>query len=326
MATKRNAMFDVLKGLGIISVVLSHVYRGGTDPVAIFVREFAMWSVPMFFVVQGHFMAVGSSEWLQSTWKKIKKTYVPYIYWAVAYGAFYWIVDGKPFTVMDILLGKTALHLYYMFHYMVFAIFCPLLYFIPRKARIVFLWFMVATNLVMNYICEIEKAYHVTIIHFSGPNPFKWWGFIAIGMLIAEYPRIKDYIAEHARAFVIGGLIVAVIGFVEPFLVGRVGYLFNKVAIFPLSLGLTLVFAIYYSTENPFGEQTLSYIGERTFGIYLGHFFLVDPMRNVLIHGDRFLVVVLILLICLGTKAVKDKVKGRIESFWKHDEGVSPAK
>ncbi|NLV20967.1 MAG: hypothetical protein GXY49_03140, partial [Syntrophomonadaceae bacterium] len=52
----RNPMFDVLKGLGIISVVFSHVYRGGTDPLAVFIRELAMWSVPMFFIVQGHFM------------------------------------------------------------------------------------------------------------------------------------------------------------------------------------------------------------------------------------------------------------------------------
>lgn len=323
MTTQRSAMFDVVKGLGIISVVMSHVYRGGTDPVAIFVRELAMWSVPMFFIVQGYFMSIGSSDWLKSTWKKIKKTYVPYIYWAVAYGVFYWITVGKTFTVMDILLGKTALHLYYMFHYMVFAVFCPLLYFLPRKARIIFLWLMVFSNLALTAILEISKTYHVSIITFSGPNPIKWWGFIAIGMLLAEYPRIKEYISQYPRRFAYGALIVAAIGLVEPYLAGNLGYLFNKVALWPLSLGLTLALAIYYSSPNPLWENTLAYLGERTFGIYLGHFFLVDYLRNVLIPGDRLLVVILIILICLGSKIVKDNLKGRIEGLWKHSNAVA---
>jgi peptidoglycan/LPS O-acetylase OafA/YrhL len=124
----------------------------------------------------------------------------------------------------------------------------------------------------------------------------------------------------------VGAVAVAAVGLIEPYLAGNLGYLFNKVALWPLSLGLTLAFAIYYSTENPIGEKTLAYLGERTFGIYLGHFFLVDPLRNQLIPGDRLLVVILIILICLGAKIVKDNLKGRIESLWKHEEGISPAK
>lgn len=122
MANHRNAMFDVLKGLGIISVILSHTYRGGTDPLAVFIRELAMWCVPMFFMVQGYFMS-GTKNYWQSSWKKIKKTYIPYLYWAVAYGAFYWFTIGKSFSLLDILYGKTALHLYYMFYYIIFALF-----------------------------------------------------------------------------------------------------------------------------------------------------------------------------------------------------------
>lgn len=76
MASERNLMFDVLKGLGIISVIFSHVYRGGTDPLAIFIREIAMWCVPMFFMVQGYFIT-SADNWAQSTWKKIKKLMYP---------------------------------------------------------------------------------------------------------------------------------------------------------------------------------------------------------------------------------------------------------
>lgn len=303
-------MFDVLKGLGIISVIFSHVYRGGTDPVAVFIRELAMWCVPMFFIIQGYFMYSPSyKNWFKSTWKKIKKSYIPYLIWAVFYGGFYYYTVGKAFTVMDIILGKTALHMYFMFHYIVFAVFLPLLYFLPKLWRKYILIFMILSNLYVTFMLEISKTYHIHWISWPYPMPPKWWGFIAIGMLLAEYPRIKDYITQHPRAFAIGSLAVAAIGLLEPYLNNTVGYLFNKVALFPLALGLTLFLAIYYSSAKPLGEKFLAYVGERSFGIYLMHFLLVDYLRITLIPGDRTLVALIILFICLAVLEVQDRSK-----------------
>lgn len=304
----RNPMFDVLKGAGIISVILSHVYRGGHDPLAVFIRELAMWSVPMFFMVQGYFMyGPQHRQWLQSSWKKIKKSYIPYLYWAVAYGTFFYLTAGKTFTVGDLILGKTSLHLYYMFYYIVFALFCPLLYFLPKLWRTVTLWLMIISNVYWVFMLEICKTYDIHWISYTGPAPVKWWAFIAIGMLLAEYPQAVEYIAKHARGFFIGAVSIALIGIVEPYANDTLAYFFNKLAIFPLSIGTTLALAIYYSTENAIGKSFLAYVGERTFGIYLGHFFLVDILRIEILPGDRFLVAVLILFTCLLVKKYKDR-------------------
>jgi fucose 4-O-acetylase-like acetyltransferase len=306
----RNPMYDVLKGLGIISVVFSHVYRGGTDPLAVFIRELAMWSVPMFFIVQGQFMGPGSKKgWLQSSWHKIKKSYIPYLYWAVAYGSFYYLIKGKTFTVSDLILGKTALHLYYMFYYIIFALFLPLLYFLPKIWRVIILWLMIFFNIYWIFMLEFSKIAHFHWISYSGPVPQKWVGFVAIGMLVAEYPQIKAYVRQHARAFFIAGPVIAAIGIIEPYANHTLGFLFNKVAVFPLSIGLTLALAIYYSSEKAFARDTLAYIGERTFGIYLAHFFMVDFFRKTLLPGDRTLVVILILIICIVVKDNKDRIK-----------------
>ncbi|MCR4400861.1 MAG: acyltransferase [Syntrophomonadaceae bacterium] len=302
MSGQRSAMFDVLKGLGIMSVVFSHVYRGGTDFVAVFVRELAMWSVPMFFMVQGHFMPAGARNWLASTWKRLRSVYAVYLVWATAYGVYYWVTVGKKFTLLDLVLGRTARHLYYMFHYIVFAVFCPLLYFLPRPARLACLWAMVGSNLALTAVLEVSRTYQLHLISYSGPNPVKWWGFVAVGMLVAEYPHLKDYIARHARTFFLGALAVALVGLFEPYLANTLGYLFNKVALWPLALGLTLALAIYYSSPRAWGTHNLAYVGQRTFGIYLGHFFLVDPLRR-LVPGDRTLVAIVILLTCLAVIA-----------------------
>lgn len=305
----RNPMFDVLKGLGIISVIFSHVYRGGTDPLAVFVRELAMWCVPMFFIVQGYFMySPGYRRWLQQSWNKIKKSYIPYLYWAVAYGIFYYITIGKTFGIWDLIQGKTALHLYYMFYYIIFAVFCPLLYFLPKVYRRYILYIMILSNIYWLFMLEISKTYGIHWISYSGPVPIKWWGFIAIGMLLGEYKQIEAFIAKHYKAFLVGSLAVAAAGLIEPYLNNTLGYLFNKVAVFPMSLGVTLALAIYYSSSKALGVEFLSYVGSRTFGIYLGHFFFVDFLRNVLIPGDRTLVALLILFLCLGVKEVKDRL------------------
>ncbi len=322
MAELRNPMFDILKGLGIISVIFSHVYRGGTDPLAVFIRELAMWCVPMFFMVQGYFMYSPTyRRWLWSSWNKIKKVYIPYLYWAVAYGLFFYFTIGKTFGIMDLIYGKTALHLYYMFYYIVFAIFCPLLYFLPKAARRYILYFMILSNIYWVFMLEISKTYGIHWISWSGPSPVKWWGFIAIGMLLGEYKRIEAFIAKHYRAFFVGAIAVAAIGLIEPYLNNTLGYLFNKVAIFPLATGVTLALAIYYSSEKAIGRNILNYVGTRTFGIYLGHFFFVDILRNELIPGDRTLVALLVLGICLAAKEIKDRVTGRLP--WNKSSGIA---
>jgi fucose 4-O-acetylase-like acetyltransferase len=316
MDKERNLMFDVLKGLGIISVIFSHVYRGGKDPLAIFIRELAMWCVPMFFMVQGYFMYSPSyKNWFKSSWKKIKKSYIPYLIWALFYGGFYYYTIGKTFTWLDLILGKTALHLYFMFYYIVFAIFVPLLYFLPQLWRRYILIFMILSNLYVNFMLEISKTYHIHWISWPWPMPPKWWGFLAIGMLLAEYPKIREYITEHARAFAYGALALAAIGLIEPYLNNTVGYLFNKVALFPMAIGVTLFLAIYYSKPNRWGEKFLVYVGQRTFGIYLMHFLFVDYLRLTLIPGDRTLVALIILFLCLGILAMQDKSKQLLQGL-----------
>lgn len=281
-----------------------------------------MWCVPMFFMVQGYFMYSPTyRRWLWSSWNKIKKVYIPYLYWAVAYGLFFYFTIGKTFGIMDLIYGKTALHLYYMFYYIVFAIFCPLLYFLPKAARRYILYFMILSNIYWVFMLEISKTYGIHWISWSGPSPVKWWGFIAIGMLLGEYKQIEAFIAKHYRAFFVGAIAVAAIGLIEPYLNNTLGYLFNKVAIFPLATGVTLALAIYYSSEKAIGRNFLNYVGTRTFGIYLGHFFFVDILRNELIPGDRTLVALLVLGICLAAKEIKDRVTGRLP--WNKSSGIA---
>jgi len=39
----------------------------------------------------------------------------------------------------------------------------------------------------------------------------------------------------------------------------------------------------------------------------------VDPLRNVLLPGDRFLVALIVLFTCLATKEIKDRLLAKIK-------------
>lgn len=212
MDKERNLMFDVLKGLGIISVIFSHVYRGGKDPLAIFIRELAMWCVPMFFMVQGYFMYSPSyKNWFKSSWKKIKKSYIPYLIWALFYGGFYYYTIGKTFTWLDLILGKTALHLYFMFYYIVFAIFVPLLYFLPQLWRRYILIFMILSNLYVNFMLETARRDKFLI---RGYEYFEWiWDYLL------ENGFAQIFLAEHE-----GDLIAATLAMITG---NKVWYLYG---------------------------------------------------------------------------------------------------
>lgn len=313
---ERNLAFDALKGIAIISVILSHVYRGGTDFIAVFVREIAMWSVPAFFIIQGYFMYTPKyKKYFAQSWKKIKKSYIPYIGWAIFYGLFYLYTTGKTFGISDIILGKTALHLYFMFYYILFALFFPLLYFLPKALRQSSLVVLIIINVVILGIVQYEKTTGIAVLHFSGPNPFKWAGFIALGMLAFEWETIRTWLAQYKKTIIYVSAVCFLFGIAYPYYAGITGYLFNKLALIPMALGLFMLLFYYYSKKNAILLKQFVYIGQRTFGIYLVHFIFVDPLRK-LMYMDRFLCAMLILFICLGLIILKNYSFEKIKNLF----------
>ena len=133
-------------------------------------------------------------------------------------------------------------------------------------------------------------------------------------MLLSDYKQIQQYIAKHAQTFFYAAIALAVLGLVVPFLNNTLGYMYNKVAIFPLAIGITLTLAIYYGTEYRPSTKFLSFVGTRTLGIYLGHFFLVDLLRKILLPGSRALVAIIVLFSCIAAKDIKDWFLGKMRT------------
>ncbi|MEG0019892.1 MAG: acyltransferase family protein, partial [Oscillospiraceae bacterium] len=75
---KRDLSMDIVKGIGIILMVVGH----SKSPFTAFIYSFHM---PLFFIVSGYLFNIKYSESLKSSFgymiKKLKELYIPYCVW-----------------------------------------------------------------------------------------------------------------------------------------------------------------------------------------------------------------------------------------------------
>jgi len=312
MEKRRDFEIDALKGLACITVVLLHVFRG-KGLVEVFIGEIGRWAVPAFFMVQGFYMNRSALKpWLESAMGKVKKIYIPFLFYSLAYGVYFYYYDGKKFTFSDVLLGETAVHLYYVVHYMIFALTVPFLYMLPKLYMKYFLWFMVMSNFALCTILEIQRFSGIRLITYSGINPFKWWGFVALGMLAAESPRLFQYIRENRNSSIVVSSVLAALGTILPYLTDRLGYMYNRASLFPLAIGITILIIALYQKEKMPGKEALLYISQRSFGIYLIHFFIVHILKFVLGIETLWLVAILTIVISILILNLSKTVKSEL--------------
>jgi len=313
MAKQRNVTVDVLKGLAIITVVLIHVFRG-EGLTATIIGEVGRWAVPAFFMIQGFYLHRAAQQpWRKLAAKKIRRIYLPFLVCSAAYGFYFLWYDGKTFTVADVFLGETAVHLYFVMHYMLFALALPFLYRLSQQYRTGCLWVMIISNFVLCLALELQRTYGLTLITYSGFSPAKWWGFVALGMLLAERNRLLAAAKKHRRAVILGAGCLAAIGAVLPFLTGTLGYMYNRASLFPLAIGMTVCLAAIFADPRIPGRRALAAVGQKSFGIYLIHFFVVHCLKFIVGLQALWLVAVLTLGICLAAI----ELHSRFRTLWK---------
>jgi fucose 4-O-acetylase-like acetyltransferase len=314
MANKRNVAVDVLKGLAAITVVLSHTFRG-KGAVETFIGEIGRWAVPAFFMIQGFYMNLAAQQsWFMLAIKKIKRIYIPFILYSVAYGIYFYIFDGKTFTVFDVVFGKTVVHFYYIIHYMIFSLCLPFLYRLPKRYRNCCLWFMVFSNFAICLALEIQRTYGIRLITYSGFNPTKWWGFVALGMLAAEKHQLFKNLKKHRKGVVLLSACLAMWGILLPFLTDTIGYMYNRYSLFPLSIGITILIIVLFEKKSMPGRNALAYVGRKCFGIYLLHFFIIHILKYIIRLQMLWLVASLTIAICLMVLELNSRLKAALKS------------
>nr|WP_266354000.1 acyltransferase [Gottschalkia acidurici] len=288
----------MLKGIAIVTVILVHVFRG-KGKIDILIGEISRWAVPCFFMIQGYYMErTAQKPWVSNFVNKITKVYLPFVMFSTMYGLYFLKVREKEFTLTDVLLGETAVHLYFVIHYMIFATFIPLLYKLKESLRVNFIWFMMISNFIICLAYEIQKSYGIKLVFYSGLNPGKYWGFVALGMLVNERKSIFNYMRENPTRSIIVSAVVTLVGLLIPFITDTVGYMYNKSSLFPLAIGITSLIISYFYKNKVKDKNRLSYIGQRSFGVYLVHLFVIYFLKSII--GTESLGIVFILTLVVS--------------------------
>ena len=136
LTTEQSKSIQLLRGLAIIAVVFIH--NTPTGMAQVFFRPFLNFSVGLFLFLSG--MLSNSSNWNPK--KRIIKVLIPYVLWTLIYSTMYNISNPANIPIVffkNIITGKAAAVMYYIFVYCEFTLLIPL---IDRLAKSKFKYYV----------------------------------------------------------------------------------------------------------------------------------------------------------------------------------------
>lgn len=280
-----SKQFNILKGLGILLVVIGHVFMHGKIHNFIY-----LFHIPLFYFISGYFF---KEKYIDNILGFIKKRflrlYVPYIYWGVFFIALInlfvlWnLIDDSPITIVSGF--KSAILL------------CLFKYIPPLSGAIWFLKSLFISNILFVFIRKISmllnKKYsiHLTIlisislyiigvmlqnhdIRFSMYSSLNRelcvTMFVCIGWFYHLY--IEKRVRYNIGLLVISFILLVFFSYLYTFDIGAMS--FNPlVVLFSAMIGCYFMLSCsYYMTYNSILCNCMSYIGTVTIQILALHF------------------------------------------------------
>lgn len=285
---KRSDYIDVMRGIGIFSVVFVHIARPNNNPeLILWIQSFYM---PLFFFISG-MVHKGSVGFVDFTKKKFKTIMIPYFFWAVLC-FLYWALLERRFRAaesqIDILDGLLGI-VDGRYEHLVFNV---VLWFLP----VLFLVSVLFHLLLQIEISDSKKNLAVFgsliglsclgIILFEeswvwGLNKvFKYILFYGLGYYIRDY-KIDEKIMKmkNCKLFSLVGIVA--FGFIS-FIMNEKG-LRDAVWFYLIAIvGITIVFFVSILTEK---LALFKVIGQNTMGILVMH----GPLYRILCVAVAYL-------------------------------------
>lgn len=292
---ERNVYLDFLKGVAIIGVFIIHVNaltfsEENLSVFSLYFDSFSRYGVPFFFGVLGYMTViryVHTEDWKGFFKRKGIMIVIPYLLWSFLY---FFVPTVYPFleeghgkkTPLDVLLGYSEVHLYFMIPYLTFILLTPFVVkgikkFQPKTiSRIaiiltalhVFILITVENDILNGNNTWYHETDYLLIVH--------WIAFYSIGLFIginkeAVLSLIKFEKWKRKRSLFLSSFV---------YLIAVSVYVFTFKVLFPYatpnlvlnSLVALWMFSVFYHYfRNRKGVQWISRLGKHTFPFYLSH-------------------------------------------------------
>lgn len=202
----RNLNLDLAKIVAILFVITEHVLTEVTITftndvkwnLGLFIWSFIKINVPVFLIVTAH-LSFSSKVNVDTFFiKKIKRIYIPVIFWSLFYYVFYGYsfdsltVSGAIYSVLD---GSSMYHLYFMYWFIGFCFFIPFIYILYERSNKGFILYFVLSVFATSLIPTINSLFSLNIKFFEVTGISKF-GFL---IMYAFVPLVSDIISNKNK-------------------------------------------------------------------------------------------------------------------------------
>lgn len=276
---------DLLRGIGIIFVVLIHItnfYLNGNSLdnfTGVFVNQLSRVAVPIFLILSGlgltmsHKLKNGYFKFLiNQVWKIIPM----YLIWSVVYYFYQFILFGdESFNAIKlltrVLLGTNRTHLYYVPITVALYIIYPLLYYLAIRK------FGLLIALLITLISQ--GVYFITGIELLNieQNIFSWLFYFVFGIWLAiDFDNKLSIIKQNQKKISLILIISALIVVTESVVSEVSTSLRPSVILYSIAF---FTFVLSFNVKNSKFQNIIIKLGNFSYGIYLIHPLVLDGYR-----------------------------------------------
>lgn len=320
--TKRNRIewVDIAKGIGIILVVLGHVFaayarQNPTSNVLneIWFKSIYTFHMPLFFFISGLFV----NSWLKRSFRlalkqKIQRLVIPYLFWGIVSLIFLEVYSGK----IDLYRFLELIYRPVFVLWFVYSLFIIYLLFYLMKNLLKLNNVSVGIIVIGTFVISIIINSHVPYTDDSFLkvlNGILYGGlYFAVGYFLHDYLLSKPVLIKHLSLFFF--LVLIVFSLLNIYIKEPEFFLYKAVISFAFAtLGIVMVLLLsILMLRNRNLKHFFSYIGEKTMPIYLMHKIIVEFLSvltykfigNIYLFG--IIVFTLSMVICLvATKIIQ---------------------
>jgi surface polysaccharide O-acyltransferase-like enzyme len=281
-ARRRFSEIDVLKAVGILTVVLIHSLRNPWDPrissAELWLQVVTRFAVPGFLLCSGFLYATTSPVSARVTLQRVRRVVLPYL--VASFGAqLWWAATGPAHDLRtaasEIALASSFGPYYYVFVHFWLVLVTPLFAVAPRRVLAGLTAGLVASQAFFEARMElvIPFFWHIR-------NPLLWWAYFLVGWLLRlHYAAVRSFVVEHraklAVALALAWLAATWVGGGQP----QTSFVRSAIWL-DIYVTLGLIFVAACGRERvPGWMRSLS---DATFAIYLLHLFFVYGAERII--------------------------------------------
>jgi peptidoglycan/LPS O-acetylase OafA/YrhL len=271
---------DLLKGVGILSVILIHSMRApwhsGISSVEEWLGHATRFAVPGFFAASGYLYATTRAVPEAVTVRRLVRVLVPYLLASALAQAFYIATDRAPETGpvwWDFLVASSFGPYYFVLIITVFIAASPFLALLDRRR----VGWLLIPLLLAQLLLEtgIIPAQH---IFWHLRNPFLWAGYFVLGWWLRLH---RDAVTEALAIRRARWVSLAVLVWIVPISVLALPGTLPRIAVGSLAwiailAALALAFAATAGAhDSPLSSRALRWLSDASYPIYLYHLFFI---------------------------------------------------